>query len=84
MILAWLSRFNHIEECRRLHKQFNPITWFVSATCDCESMQPSKHDALTNAGSMLPRRRRWWANLKPALGQCIVFAGMALNLPLNR
>ena len=30
----------------------------------------------SNAGSMLGRRRKWRANINPALSQCIVFAGL--------
>ena len=28
-----------------------------------------------NAGSMLGQRRRRWANIEPALGECLVIAG---------
>ena len=28
-----------------------------------------------NADSMLGQRLRWWINIEPALGQCLVFAG---------
>ena len=42
---------------------------------------PSKHDTLTNAGVMLGRRRRRRVIINPALGQCIVFAGLAALIP---
>ena len=39
---------------------------------------PSKHktqDKTPNAVPMLGRRRRRWANIEMALGECLVFAG---------
>ena len=39
----------------------------------------SKHKTLTNAGLLLAQRRRRWANIKPALGQRLVFAGIMVD-----
>ena len=37
-----------------------------------------------NVGSMLCHRLRHWPNIEPALGQCIVFAGMVVSPPTTR
>ena len=31
-------------------------------------------------GVMLGQRRRWWANIKPALGQRLLFAGISSSI----
>ena len=33
----------------------------------------AKKDAVTQSGLILAQRRRQWANISPALGQCLVF-----------
>ena len=36
---------------------------------------PSKHETLFNAGLMLARGLRRWPNIKPALGERLLFVG---------
>ena len=36
---------------------------------------PGNTGRWVDAGLLLGQRRRWWANIKPALSQCFVFAG---------
>ena len=38
-----------------------------------------KREMLSNASLMLGQRRRWWANIKPALNKPFVFAGWGIQ-----
>ena len=42
---------------------------------EAEKRNPVNTRHCTNVGLMLVQRRRRWANIKPTLGQCLVFAG---------
>ena len=68
-----------------LHNIYSPQTY---PTCsgqiskDTLWCQPSKHETLANASSMLGqrrRRRRRWASMEQALTQRLVFAGIATD-----
>ena len=45
-----------------------------------ERLNPANSKHLPNAVSMLGQRRRRWANIETALGECPVFAGIYVNI----